>query len=130
MTELNHRLGSAMQRLSSMLLKLTEDEIEKLADPTFDIEIKFVRRRGKAEPNESSYIDLAQIASELTALSNRSDALEFLNTKFATKKSIEQIARHLDIPIQKQDKAEVLRDKVVEATVGARIRSEAIKGLD
>ena len=51
-----------------------------------------------------------------------------LDDKYPSKKVLEVIARKLDIPITRQDKIEDLRDKIVEATVGAKIRSQAIQG--
>jgi hypothetical protein len=45
-----------------------------------------------------------------------------------TKTELEQIARRLSLPILKQDKAERLRDKILEATIGSRLNSQAIRG--
>jgi hypothetical protein len=61
-------------------------------------------------------------------MASRQEAQAFLDARYSSKKAMEMIARRLDLPIVRQDKVEDLRDKVVEATVGARIRSQAIQG--
>lgn len=68
------------------------------------------------------------LIDKIMAFSTRQEAQRFLDEHYFTRKALEIIARHLDIPIVKQDKVEILRDKVIEATVGARIRSQAIQG--
>jgi len=63
-----------------------------------------------------------------TDLENREEAQRFLEANYFSRKALEPIARNLDIPILKQDKVEVLLDKIIEAKVGARIRSQTIQG--
>ncbi|MCD2486768.1 hypothetical protein, partial [Staphylococcus aureus] len=78
------------------------------------------RKRSKDESSTSTPThdaDLANVIEKLTAFPNREEAQQFLDTNFSTRKSVEPIARKLDIPISKQDKVETLRDKVIEATV-------------
>ena len=108
---------------------LSEDEIKRLSDPQYEVEIRVVRRRTKddfAAPQEP--INIEEIIKELTASATRQDAQDYLDSKYSSKKSLELIARRLDIPIIRQDKVEFLRDKIIEATVGARLRSQAIQG--
>lgn len=117
------------RRITEVIGNLSEDELRKLADPQYAVEIKSIRRRAKDDvnpllPDTSAEDVIAQIIS----LPSRQDAQTFLDSKFSSKKALEIIARKLDIPIIRQDKVEDLRDKIVEATVGARIRSQAIQG--
>ena len=117
------------RRLAEALDALSEDELKKLSDPQYTVEIKATRRRTKDDaslvpPDTTAEDAIAQLAS----LPSRQDAQALLDSKFSSKKALEMIARKLDIPIIRQDKVEDLRDKIVEATVGARIRSQAIQG--
>ncbi|ELO1026028.1 TPA: hypothetical protein OUI97_003642 [Pseudomonas aeruginosa] len=130
MTNDTRALGSALRRLSSVLLRLSDQDLIKLSDSSYDIEIKFIKKKSKeSSPNEIE-VDLDDIVRKLTSSSSREVALDFLHQNYKSKKPLELIARKLDIPILKQDKADSLRDKIVEATAGARLRSEAIKGTD
>lgn len=130
MKELTSLLSLAMQRLSTAILSLTHDDLAKFVDPSFDVEIKITRRRSRDEAAHSVSEDLSSIVKKLTDFGSREEACDFLKSSYPTKKPLEQIARHLDIPIIKQDKIEALREKIIEGTTGARIRSEAIKGVD
>ena len=125
--EINLRI--AFRRIAEAIDSLSEEELRRLSDPQYSIEVKAIRRRIKDDssilpPDTSAEDAIAQV----TALPNRQDAQALLDAKFPSKKALEIIARKLDIPIIRQDKVEDLRDKIVEATVGARIRSQAIQG--
>lgn len=120
--------AAALRRVAAALERMSDEELARLSEPEAEIEIKVLRRRLKDGPAPEARLDLVNIALKLTGAASRSEACAFLDEGFGTKKALEQIARHLDVVVSKQDKAESLRDKIVEATVGARLRSEAIQG--
>lgn len=120
---------TVFKRIYEALSSLPEEELRKLSDPLYSIEVRAVRRRSKDEPSLfPSEVDIEEVIKEISALATRQEAQTILDEKYGTRKLLEPIARRLDIPIVKQDKVEALRDKVIEATVGARIRSQAIQG--
>lgn len=120
--------ASALRRIAAAVERMSDEELLRLNEPGTEIEIKVLRRRVKDERATEAQPDLPDIVAKLTASASRADASSFLDKGFETKKALEQIARHLDVAVLKQDKAETLRDKIIEATVGARLRSEAIQG--
>ena len=122
--------ATALKRVAAALERLSIDEVSRLSDPNCEIEIKVIRRRAKEEPLPEALQNINELVAKLTAFPSRADASQFMEANFETRKTLDQIARHLDVPVLKQDKLEVLREKVIEATVGARLRSEAIKGVD
>jgi hypothetical protein len=129
MTQAEITLLIVFRRLTEALDALSEDELKKLSDPQYAVEIKAVRRRAKDELNLLPADTLAEDAiAQITSLPSRQEAQALLDSRFPSKKALEIIARKLDIPIIRQDKVEDLRDKIVEATVGAKIRSQAIQG--
>jgi hypothetical protein len=129
MSQAEINLLIVFRRLTEALDSLSEDELKKLSDPQFSVEIKAVRRRPKDDPSLLVPDTSAEEAiTQLAAQANRQDAQALLDARYPSKKALELIARKLDIPIIRQDKVEDLRDKIVEATVGARIRSQAIQG--
>lgn len=129
MSQAEINLLIVFRRLTEALDALSEDELKRLSDPQYAVEIKALRRRTRDEPSLPSPDKSAEDAiAQITSLPNRQDAQALLDLKFPSKKALEAIARQLDIPIIRQDKVEDLRDKIVEATVGARIRSQAIQG--
>lgn len=124
-----YNLAFAMRRYAEALSALSDEDMMKMADENFSVEIKFSRRRNKSniDPGHSKE-DVKVLADKLISLETRDDAISFLNENFKTKKSLENIARLLDVSVLKTDKSELLADKIVESTVGARKRSEAIQG--
>lgn len=123
------KMAIAFRRVAEALELLSEEEVKKLSEPQYSLEIRLVRRRSKDDSASAlQETDIAEMIKQLIALPSRQDAQTHLERHFPTRKTLEPIARFLDIPIVKQDKVEALRDKIIEATVGARIRSQAIQG--
>lgn len=122
-------MGYALRRLAEAMTSLSDDDLLKLTDEGFSVEIKISRRRGKASVEAADSKDSVKVLSEkLLSVQDRDEAVIFLNSNFKTRKSLENVARLLDVSILKADKFETLAEKIVEATVGARKRSEAIQG--
>lgn len=122
-------LSAAFQRILEALAQLSEDDINKLLDGGYSIKLRLVRVRSKEEPSLiPTELDVPAIVAKLTEFPSRNDAQRFLDEQFGSRKLLEPIARSLDIPIMTQDKIDVLRDRIIEATVGARMRSQAIQG--
>lgn len=128
MSNSKHDLSNALRRIINALDRLSEDEFSKLIDESYIVEIRLTRKRNKDENPAVLETDLSELVSRLTNFASREEAQRFLDGNCSTRKALEPIARSLDIPILKQDKVEVLRDKIIEATTGARIRSQAIQG--
>ncbi|MGA5585628.1 hypothetical protein ACPCHW_05075 [Pseudomonas siliginis] len=122
-------LAFALRRYAEAIASLSDDDLLKLADETYSVEVKFLRRRGKSASDvEFSKENVKELAERLISIESRDQALAFLNSNFRTKKSLDSVARLLDVPVLKSDKIDGLAEKIVEATVGARKRSEAIQG--
>lgn len=129
MSQAEINILTVFRRLSNALESLSADELKRLSDPHYSVEIRAVRRRSKDEQTViSTDTNVEGVIKEITALGSRQDAQALLDSRYSTRKALEPIARRLDIPIVKSDKVEALRDKIIEATVGARIRSQAIQG--
>lgn len=129
MSQAEINIVTIFRRIAEAIDSLSEDEIRRLSDPQYEVEVRAIRRRSKDEiatPQES--INIEGVIMEIIGLATRQDAQVYLDTKYSSKKLLELIARRLDIPIIRQDKVDVLRDKIIEATVGARLRSQAIQG--
>lgn len=129
MSQAEMNIITIFRRIAEAVDALSEEEIKRLSDPLYEVEVRVIRRRSKDEivaPQEPMNVE--GIIRDLTASTTRQDAQSLLDSKYSSKKQLELIARRLDIPIIRQDKVEFLRDKIIEATVGARLRSQAIQG--
>jgi len=117
----------ALDRVVKALKLLSDGELEKLTDPNFDVQIKFSRRRNDTVP-QASRVPLEAVAAKLATFEDRREAQLYLRSVAETKKDLELVARHFEMVISKQDTVDVLADRIVETTVGARLRTRAIQG--
>ncbi len=123
------QLRRVLERLIDTVEDLSDNDFAKITDESFNIEIHFKRKRTSENLIEIVQdADLVNIVESLVTFPNREAARQFLDTHFSSRKALEPIARKLDIPISKQDKIEALMGKIIETTVGARVRSQAIQG--
>lgn len=129
MEEMKNNLTYFVQALSSALAALPLEELKKLEDERYTLEIRIVRKKEVIDKKLlGSVEEYYKVYTELQTLTSREEGHQFLTAKFATRAMLEGFARYLDMPISKQDKLESLRDKIVEATIGAVLRSRAIQG--
>ena len=127
----NEQISLILELLSKAAAEILDEDLEKVALGTHSIELKIVRNRASTKAsNETDYFNFADAAKKLEEFSDRVIASNHLREIATNKKSLELLARHLDIAISKQDKSEDLVTKIVESTVGARLRSSAIRGLE
>lgn len=125
------QISIILELLSKAVQNLPDEELEKIALGTHSIEVKITRNRSNTKvPSETDPINPQEIAKQLESFTDRIIAGNYLRNSASSKKSLEFLARHLDIALSKQDKAEDLVNKIIEATVGAKLRSSAIRGAE
>lgn len=105
----------------------SEETLRDIADGRATLRVVPKRRRERATEHLSA-ADLAALKERLGGIQSREEALKVLDEACPTGKQLEQLARSLDLPIQREDTVERLRDKIVEATIGFKLRSDAIQG--
>lgn len=82
----------------------------------------------KSSPPPCPTVSDIAILSKLRSATTRDDGARILHDAFPDKGGLVEFAKHLDLPVQKKDKTDRIRDKVLEFTVGRRLDSEAIRG--
>jgi hypothetical protein len=73
-------------------------------------------------------LDGVALRDEFTRFESREALEKHLRVVAASKTDVEAIARALRLPVLKSEPVEVLLDRIVDATVGYRLRSSAIRG--
>jgi len=120
-----------LEDLVSQIEQLNESDLQKLDNGSHGLAIKLVKR--KVTPNNSQDLPDSTkelLTSKLQLCESRKEGLEILIESLKNKKELEQFARHLDVLVQKRDKIGEIQDKIIEATIGAVLRSNAIQGLN
>ncbi|HEY1052598.1 MAG TPA: hypothetical protein VGE39_22665 [Prosthecobacter sp.] len=85
--------------------------------------------RQKIKPEKKRFLsgDAAELAKKLQTLPSREEGISILCDEAPNRQALEMLARLLNLPVQKDDSVEKLRTKIVENTIGSRLRSEAIQ---
>jgi hypothetical protein len=73
-------------------------------------------------------IDIDLIIAELYKMNNRSEGENYLLSKCTNRVDWERITKKLDVPFQRKDNIDKLKNKIIERTIGFRLRSQAIQG--
>jgi hypothetical protein len=73
--------------------------------------------------------DLPKLAEELRALNSRDEGHTLLSSASLTRRELEKLGRLLETPILKTDNMERLTERIIEASIGSRLSSAAIRGI-
>jgi len=115
--------------LAKQVSMLSESDIQKIEKGTHELSVSLVKKKmaqvGSAELSETQKEDLL---SRLNSCTSREEGRAVISEALKNKKELELFARHLDVLVLKQDKVDQIKDKIIEATVGAILRSNAIQG--
>lgn len=120
-------------KLSAFINGFSTTDIEKLESGKFEIKFELL---GKKEIRQSSTntvssfdeLTLKSIIDKLNQFKTREEGLTYLISKCSSKNDFETIAKKMDIPFQKKDSIAKLKDKIIESSIGYKIRSQAIQG--
>ncbi len=120
-------LATLLSDLARQVERLSDEDLQNIAEGLSKLEIRIVKSKpAKASSSALSDEEIKELISSIEESSSREEALKIIEPK--TKKILEEIAKKLDVAILKSDKTESIRSKIIEATVGARLRSKAIQG--
>lgn len=114
----------------SFLSNLSEDDVLKLQKGDSYIKIDLIKNETNLGSTSNKIIDseVELAINELYKINTRDEGELFLQSKCSTKSDYEAIAKKLDVPFQKKDSIEKIKSKIIEGTIGFRIRSQAIQG--
>lgn len=83
---------------------------------------------GEANEKVRHQFDFDSILMRLNETASRESANAIIDELHFTKTELLNFARHCDIYISKQDNIERIIEKIIESTVGSRLKSTAIRG--
>ncbi len=122
-------LTKFMEEILGELNRLSDSDICKLEDGDYSISLKIIKNKAQRESNsEITDSQKDEILKEIQRCKTRDEGYEILSKYLTSKKEFESFARFLDISVLKQDKVDEIKAKIIESTVGAILRSNAIQG--
>ncbi|PXY40837.1 hypothetical protein DMB65_09650 [Flavobacterium cheongpyeongense] len=118
-----------MEYCLSFLKKLSDEEIAKIENGDLVIQFDLIEKKQNLKQKKDSItFSTTEIIDFLNTVGERDEAMKYLDSLFISRLSLEEILRKLDYPHTKKDNLEKLKQKIIEATIGFRLRSEAIQG--
>ncbi|EOC8685346.1 hypothetical protein [Enterobacter roggenkampii] len=124
-------LASIFRELQDAVLELSKSDIEKVIVGDYQFSIKIVKKKSSAvnrstmkEDKNTGYEYLLGLLSQCAS---REDGISVLERELKNKADYERFARQVEVAVMKSDKLEKIRDNIIESTVGARLRSDAIQ---
>jgi hypothetical protein len=125
--------GELLTDIAKALREMSDDEFDQFVNGELRTSISFKReeksgsRRAKSGL-EISDDDLDSAKARLRSAETREEGYHVLQEAFSGKAQLFAFARFLDLPVQKRDSADKIRDKIVTSTVGRRLGGAAIRG--
>lgn len=124
-------LAQLLRRLAAIIAPMNADEFKQFIDRAGAVSRlpsgvdKFVRPARALNPEETS-----QIVARLQAARTREEGTVILRSLKLTRRQLWEVARARSIHVAKEDSASRIEEKLVEAIIGSRLNSDAIRGTD
>lgn len=105
------------------------DVARLIAGDRFEIRLlERSRRRSQSSPS-CSEDELDRLRRNLLKAKSREVARELIDRSLHSKADLFALARELDVSVPKSATSENLRERLVEGTVGFRVRAAAVRGV-
>jgi len=120
---------SLLRDLASQIQEMDDSELESVLAGELRLEIRPPLKKSKKQRtrNRCSDEEFEKLQDALRNTDTREQAREIIDRLLHTKAELTRFARVLDIPMPKSISSEQIKDRLVEGTVGYRIRSAAIR---
>ncbi|WP_147445101.1 hypothetical protein [Corallococcus sp. CA053C] len=130
-----------IEQALDFLDSITDEELSHLQKGTHRLSIgieKTTRAETREKPTHSrgrsntpwvqNDLDFKAVTSRLRSFQSREEGAALLVDRYPTKSLLQGLARHLDVHVAKEDDVEMIRNKIIETTIGYRLRSSAVRG--
>jgi hypothetical protein len=115
-----------LKQVSALLKRLTPQQIEGLVDGSMRLACEpTVKRRASAS---LEIPDAEKIRADLSSMNSSEEGHDYVEELGLTRERLRHLASALDLHVPRSDTAEKMKGRIVEATIGYRLRSEAIRG--
>lgn len=123
--------ATLLRKLADCVESADSGDLEALLAGNGRLQIRADKRQEQlfsSSLEDQSPTDWSSIADRLRSLSSREEGEELLFEVASSKAKLERLARAMDLPVVKYENVEQLRAKIIEASIGAKLVSRAIRG--
>ena len=124
----NNFYVSEMERFLAFLNKLPQALVKEIENGEKRIDINVVPSSKKQdEPILQNSVVVSESISFLNSMQSREEAYSYISSSDLKKADLEAICKQLDLPFTKKENIKALQEKIIEGTVGYKLRSQAIQ---
>lgn len=119
---------SEMEHFLAFLNKLPQAIVQEIENGEKQIEINIISSfKEPNEPMSENSIVVSEAITFLNSMQSREEASSYFSTNDLKKADLEAICKQLDLPLTKKENMKTLQEKIIEGTVGYKLRSQAIQ---
>jgi len=107
-----------------------DSDVQDFLDGKREIIVRATRRQGSRARRSNRDADkvASELRSDLSAMKTREEGYAYLKDLSLGGEQLRRVALALDLPVNRSDNMERLRDRIIEGLIGYRLRSAAIRG--
>lgn len=118
-----------LKQVSSLLRRLTPEDLEDLIAGRARLTCEAMPKKGVPRKTATQNVpDPEEVRTVLEAFDSREEGLSYLNDLGLNREKLRSLASAFDLPVPRSDTVDKIKGRLVEATIGYRISSEAIRG--
>ena len=119
---------SEMEHFLAFLNRLPQSAITEIELGTKRIEINVVPATIVKDVHKKDEDIIAlDIVTQLNLIHSRKEANSYFLSKGFKRSELEAICKQLDLPFTQKENMKILQEKIIEGTVGYKLRSQAIQ---
>lgn len=119
---------SEMERFLAFLNKLPQAVVKEIENGEKRIEINVISTSKEPdEPIHQNSVVVSESISLLNSMQSREEAYSYMSSSDLKKADLEAICKQLDLHLTKKENIKTLQEKIIEGTVGYKLRSQAIQ---
>ncbi|MEU3269087.1 hypothetical protein [Streptomyces bacillaris] len=121
--------SQVLEKVGAFLRSLSPGQVDDLLAGRSRIAlVKRQELRESKTPTSVSSADLDRLREDLINASSREAGEKYIENQKLSRVDLQALARALDIPVRKGANMKAIKEGIVEATIGYRLRSGAIRG--
>jgi hypothetical protein len=123
----NH-IAVLFRQFAKAVETLTDGQIEDVCSEKASLQLIVRPKQKRASQDELSPDAVELIVVTLKESQTREEADQQLKAHGLSKNALQRILKVLDVTFQREDGIDRLEEKIVDATIGFKLRSKAIQG--
>lgn len=124
---------AALRAIAKTIASLSDEELTALAQGRATLKLErsaYSSRQVEMalEKRDAQKFNYSKLRDELREVESTEMGFNIISEAQLSRSELEQTARSLDLPVMKQDSTRRLEEKIVEALIGSRLNSRAVRG--